>query len=134
MTTITINRPLELNMELVEIDEHVPSFRMSIAVLIKHPTGVVTYQANDIWFENRKWDSFINQLKSSHNQVKISLCDISDFFELTIRQHQNQLFFEIKVEEPETGSGSIRIFYSREIDLDILAQVKERFLDFYSWW
>jgi len=134
MSSIIIERPLQLKMDLIEIEDYFPSFRMKIEILISHPTGSVSYQADDIWFSCTEWDIFINNMKSLQMPNDYSLLNMSQLFELKFKFEQMDIFFAVNVEEPDIEVGSVKINYLNKIDLDVFSQIKSKFYNFSTWW
>ncbi len=72
-------------MEVLEKDSYLPSFKIHMCCTIKHPTGSIVYDANDIWFDCTQWDKFIDQLSQlNEQQGSATLSNLSDYITICI--------------------------------------------------
>jgi hypothetical protein len=135
MEQISIEKPVEVSISVTEKDDYLPSFKTTIKCRINHPTGILIYEADDIWFQCSVWDKFIERL-STVNEVNglATLANMSEHFIISIGSKDKQLYFEIKCKEVISNTGTINIDYSTKIDLDSLDSIKRAFNELDKWW
>jgi len=123
-------------MDVVEIDEHLPSIKMTVELNIEHPTGKIFYQANDIWFDCSEWDDFTLALKqlSGSNNSKACLENLSDNFKIVFAKDNNIIKLDFTVLENNSGEGIASIKFSSTIGDDLFIPIKNQFVEFEKWW
>lgn len=136
MSSISIKKPIALNMDVVEIDEHLPSIKMTVELNIEHPTGKIFYQANDIWFDCGEWDDFALALKQlfKSNNSSASLENLSDNLKIIFTKDNNIIRLDFTVQENNSSGGIASIKFSSTIDDDLFAPIKNQFVEFEGWW
>jgi len=135
MAEIVTDKPIVLRMEIAEVDDYLPSMKMFTEVQIKHHTGLFKYQADDIWFECSKWDTFSTGLLDLETLEILRLEDMSEQFEISITKKSiNKFLFNCCCSEPELGQGLASLNFSIIIDSDGLSQLVNAFRDFPKWW
>lgn len=136
MSSIEISRPIKISMEVVEIDNYLPSIKMAVGIELTHPTGTFSYNANDLWFECSSWDNFTLSLKSmtSGSNCIASLKSMSDAFSIVISFKNRGMIFSLESEEVNIGGGKTILSYQSEIDDDLLGFIRTQFADFEKWW
>lgn len=138
MSEISIKRPISIEIDTIETDSYLPSFKVNIKLIIKHPTGLFSYQANDIWLECSMWDNFILDLNTFNNKpnFSIKLLDISEYFNLAFtKDKSDEILFKININEPFSGeNGEGYIGYQGKLDSNIMDIIKKDFEAFNKWW
>ncbi|AFZ23903.1 hypothetical protein Cylst_1625 [Cylindrospermum stagnale PCC 7417] len=136
MPDINISQPISITMEVVEVDDYLPSLRMLVKCHIEHPTGFFTYQATDIWFDCSQWDEFVRILSQLEAKIEVEaiLVDMSECLELKISNVHNQLHFNFSCKELNVGEGLTKINFSCQIDFEILSLIKREYSEFPKWW
>ena len=136
MADISFEKPIAISMDVTETDDYLPSIKMFLKCHIIHPTGFLTYQADDIWFTCSKWDEFLKKLLIMKNDEKVeaSLVDMNEYFEIGISKSQDETFFTLRCQEPNIGEGSITMNFNSQIDIDVLAIIRREFDKFPKWW
>jgi hypothetical protein len=138
MSEIEIRRPISIEIDTIETDSYLPSFKVDIKLEIKHPTGHFSYQANDIWFECSEWDKFtveINTLNSKTN-ISLKLSDVSEYFNIIfIKDRLDETLFKVSINEPFSGvNGEGFMGYQSKIDSNIIDIINSSFQNFNRWW
>jgi hypothetical protein len=136
MPHISISQPISITMEVVEVDDYLPSLKMLVKCHIEHPTVFFTYQATDIWFDCSQWDEFVQSLSQLEAKIEIeaTLVDMSECLESKISNVQNQLQFNFSCKELNVGEVITKINISCQIDFEILSLIKREYRDFPKWW
>ncbi len=138
MSEISILRPISIEMEIIETDSYLPSFKTNIVLRIKHPTGLFLYQADDIWFDCSLWDKFILEISNVNYKTDISvkLSDISEYFNIEfVKETLNEVLFKVTIHEPFSGeNGEGYISYQSKLDIDTMNIIKNNFESFDKWW
>ena len=132
MSLINIKIPVSLKMEIVEIDNRLPSFKMEVELNVHHPTGKISYYADDIWFDCLAWDDFISNLQIN-KRTTVKLENMSNNFRIEVSGESGK--FALFCEEMNIGNGGISsVLFSAPIDDDGIAHIKGQFLSFEKWW
>lgn len=138
MSEIEIRIPISIEIDTIETDSYLPSFKVNVKLEIKHPTGYFSYQANDIWFECSEWDKFIVGINTlnSKNSITLKLSDVSEYFNVTfIRDNSGETLFKVSINEPFSGvNGEGFISYQSKIDRNTIDIISNSFQDFNRWW
>ena len=136
MQLISIQRPLSIDMEMVDTDTRLPSIKMAVKMEVVHPTGTIIYSANDIWFECSVWDEFVSNILnvSSGGRRDASLKNMSDFFVLNIGIDEGIKRLNFTSREVNAGEGVVSLNFESILDDDMLAAIIEQFTTFEKWW
>lgn len=138
MSEIIIKRPVCIEIETIETDSYLPSFKANIKLEIKHPTGNFSYIANDIWFDCNSWDKFIIDINTFGNKTNFNfkLADISECFNIFfILNNSSEILFKISINEPFSGeNGEGHISYQSKIDIETMSIIKKDFENLNKWW
>ncbi|SFL23562.1 hypothetical protein SAMN04488518_12517 [Pseudovibrio ascidiaceicola] len=117
---LEIQRPVYLGMSIEEIEmERVPSIRMATSIKAHHPTGVLDYTVNDLWFECSEWEKFIRNVRklySLEEAEEASLSSMSEEFNLLVRVSENKRVADFMVSLNERGLISVKIETSVALD------------------
>ncbi len=135
MSEINIHKPLRLVIDLIEVDEYLPSFKCKVDIVIDHPTGFFRYNANDLWIECSNWDIFNEGLINLISTEKFSIQDMSEQFIISIEPNGSSGYlFELTCGEPDIGQGISFLRFKKTVDSDELSQLMNSFRDFPKWW
>src|SRR6202000_2279313 len=104
---IEIKQPVEIKMQLIETDDRLPSMKFKVDVFIKHPTGIASYTASDIWIDCAQWDKFVTDLSKLHisSHETALLKSLSEYFCIKVNASNEKILFELFCKEPDTGIG-----------------------------
>ena len=126
---ITIDQPLDMRMEVLEVDEHVPAIKMDIVLNIIQSQHEIRYRGA-VWFQGQNWSDFISKLEQADGEA--SLMDMSDIFSLKIIHGigSGSLVWKFRKEAVDASVGEAGFSYA-SININPLVQ---GFLSFYRWW
>lgn len=126
---------------MVDLEENrLPSFKMVANIEIPHPTGILKYIVEDLWFECDVWDNFIKDIRRKNTYEinrSATLQDMSNNFLLSIshqEKHIGRIALFLALTEPNTGMGEINIQYKKNIHIDEAHQIIREFLSAQKWW
>ena len=88
---ISFERPYGFKLDVIEIDEHTPSFKVEISIQIAQFIHRCSY-GGKLWIECSEWDRFINSLKDDRTGVS-TLKSISNDFFLSITKDVSPIIF-----------------------------------------
>lgn len=133
-TAITIFRPLELRIELDELDDI--SFLAEVTFQRNEP-GSTVGGSTSIWFGKSEWLAFIRSLRSfyfDHSPCSATLSDISKDFVLHVERRTGGFFFSLEFQSYSTGSDlELKFKYSETVDDDVFGAFRSAFEDFPLW-
>ncbi|QDD66907.1 hypothetical protein EJD96_23450 [Herbaspirillum seropedicae] len=126
---IIIDQPLDMRMEVLEVDEHVPAIKMDIVLNIIQFQHEIRYRGA-VWFQGQNWSDFISKLEQADGEA--SLTDMSDIFSLKIIHGigSGSLVWKFRKEAVDASVGEAGFSYA-SININPLVQ---GFLSFYRWW
>ena len=130
---INILQPIELHLEVIEIDDYVLSMRVNLRIIVPLFQHVHRYEGA-FWIECAMWDKFTDALHASPLQEAV-LKDISGYFSLTLRRtEEGVLFIWESAKTDISGYRQMNATFSSKIDDDILGKIRNEFLSFPNWW
>ncbi len=125
---IEISSPINITLDVVELDEHVPSLNFSITIRVKK----FNYNSeinSQLWIEYQCFDEFIDSMRRSDTAV---LKDMNGFFELRVNSVQGWLEWSCTREDLE---GNITLAQGKEKLTDQSKRaLYEAFNDYPKWW
>ena len=125
---IEIDRPINIKLDVLEFDEHIPSMKFNVTICVKK-FGYSSDVNSQIWIECQCFDAFIDSLRG--NDIAI-FKDINGFFELLLNPAQGWL--EWRCEKEDLG-GYITSAKGREKLSDETKQAFYAvFNDYPKWW
>lgn len=125
---IEINHPININLDAVELDEHIPSVKFSITIQVKK----FNYSAevnSQLWIECQIFDEFIDSMRRGDTAV---LKDMNDFFELRVNTAQNWLEWSCAREDLEGNVISVQ--GKEKLTEQSKRTLYEAFNDYPKWW
>ena len=133
-TTIIIFRPLELRIELVELDDI--SFQAEVTFQ-KNEYGSSVGGGTSIWFGKSEWLTFIRSLRSFYldqSSCSATLSDFSKEFILHVERQNKGFFFSLEFQPCISGSDlELKFKYSETVDDDAFGAFRSAFEDFPLW-
>lgn len=130
---INLERPLSLKLEVVEIDDHVPSMRVEVEIVVKQFQHALQYEGA-FWIACEDWDRFKETLGSLERGEAV-LQDMNGYFMLGIHQDSSGLSLSWNFTKVDLGGGrKTEVAFSSNIDDDMLGKIKDEFSEFPSWW
>lgn len=125
---IEISNPVNITLDVVELDEHVPSLKFSITVRVKK-FGYSSEVNTQLWIECQSFDCFIDSMRRSETAV---LEDMNNFFELSVDPVQGWLKWSCTKEDLE---GNIASAQGKEKLTDqSIGVLYEAFNSYPKWW
>lgn len=130
---IEFEQPLGLSLEVIETDEHVPSMRVNVQIVVAQFQNISKYEGT-FWIECATWDSFVKSLHGPFEEAAV-LQDISECFEIALQKMDGHLTFKWEfAKEDMGGNRQLKIAFTSTIDDDVLSRIKNEFLEFPAWW
>ncbi|MGQ8775936.1 hypothetical protein ACUTQ5_16295 [Serratia sp. NA_112.1] len=125
---IEISCPISITLDVIELDEHIPSMKFNVSILVKK-FGYSTEVNSQLWVECQCFDEFINSIRQDNTAV---LKDINGFFELLLNPAQGWLEWSCAKEDLD---GYITLAKGREKLTDESKYALYRaFNDYPKWW
>jgi len=125
----------------------------SVLLRVKHPTGSMSFEADDVWIDNADFDGFVRQLDELHSGSgeRAELRDLSGQsfeqdggayfvlrFELSkgcvFEPTQDVVACSLMVREPYTGEGNADLRIRTLLSKDRIPLIARAFQSFPKWW
>ena len=130
---VQFETPFGFKLEVLEADDHVPSLRASVRIVIEQFQHKCQYEGA-FWIECAVWDRFLQALHQP-NKESTSLHDMSENFLLSIRQTEQGLSLEWRFVKTDAGGKcQMTANFIAFIDEDALASIRRVFEEFPAWW
>ncbi len=131
---INIDKPYQLEIKLVEIEDHLPSFKVLLSINSNHLKGKIVYETS-VWFKCDKWDDFENQLSliKDHKVDEAVLNDLSNDVELKIYRKSHSLFFNVVIKS-FLDDGTAFLNMTSTINDDTFGHFYEKIIGVEKWW
>lgn len=133
MADITIHKPLQLEFSVLDAEDTLPSFEVSITMIIPNFSGTLNYNANSLWFECSKWDAFIKDISLS-DTTTATLESMCESFKIKIAKEQGKYSFSISCKMHTLSKGTFNFNTTYELNNDERLQILESFEQFPKWW
>lgn len=125
---IEISSPINITLDVVELDEHVPSLKFSIKIQVKK-FSYSSEVSSQLWIECQCFDSFIESMRMGDIAI---LKDMNSFFELRVNPVQGWLEWSCAKEDLE---GNITSTQGKEKMTDESKHaLYEAFNNYPKWW
>ena len=125
---IEITNPINLTLDVVELDEHIPSMKFNLTVQVKKISYISMVNAQ-LWIECKCIDEFINNIQDGNTAL---LNDMNGCFELLLNPSQNMLEWSCTKEDLE---GYITVSKGREkLTDEAKSAIYIAFNDYPKWW
>lgn len=130
---IRFENPLSFDLEVIEIDNKIPSMRVSVSASIDQFQHTLEYKGT-FWIECTKWSNFKNSLRDSLSTISV-LDDMSEQFSIKIERNNNIISFYLEfVKKDICKEKTVKLNFSADIDDDVFGKIRDEFLDFPEWW
>ena len=129
---INFEHPYGFKLDVIEIDERTPSFKVEISIQIAQFIHRCSY-GGKLWIECSEWDRFINSLKDDRTGVS-TLKSISNDFFLSITKDVSPIIFAWRFFRVDVLKNSTFMEHKSNIDEDTYSLLKSKFLEFPVWW
>ncbi|MFK8009092.1 MAG: hypothetical protein AB8H03_22215 [Saprospiraceae bacterium] len=133
MSDITIKHPLKLNLSVIDAEDVLPSFEMSMTITIPHLSGNLEYRADSLWFECSKWDAFIKDTSLSDTTTS-TLESMCESFKIKLTKKQEKYSFSISCKIKTLSKGTFNFEVTYELNRDVFLQISKKFEQFPVWW
>lgn len=130
---VQFESPFHFQLEVLETDDHVPSLRVSVRIVIEQFHHKYQYDGA-FWIECAVWDSFLGALRQPPKEAA-SLHDMSENFSLSVQQAEQGFTLEWRFTKTDAGGKrQMAANFIAAIDEDALARVRRAFEAFPAWW
>ncbi|WP_133681794.1 hypothetical protein [Paludibacterium purpuratum] len=132
---IQFNEPFEFQLDVVEVDDHVPSLRAHVHINMGIGKSKLIYD-DFIWIECEVWDRFLKALRSPPIDP-VSLYDMDEHCALSIHRSEQGVVLTWNLLDPYgfcICQQSMTALFTAVITEDAHAKIREAFEDFPSWW
>jgi hypothetical protein len=129
---INIEKPLRLCLDVVEVDEHVPSIRMQVMVEVQQFEHRLEYRGN-VWFDCSVWNRFLTGLNNI-DERGTELIDMAGHFTLWLGAESGRTTILWRMKKKDTTGAIATADFRASIDEDAFAHVKSQFMQFERWW
>jgi hypothetical protein len=138
MPDLQITAPFSLLMDLKEVDDHLPSFQVSITLDISPFGDKLLYQSASTWFKCSDWDIFLSGISSFKvrevNMSPLVLTDLRESLKLVFSLKQDKVHMSISVNKEFANSSSLQLSSGWYLDLDEFELIKSKFNQFPKYW
>lgn len=125
---IEIKKPINIMLDVVELDDHIPSIKFNVMINIKK-FGYNSEVNTQLWIECECIDEFINHIRDGKTAL---LKDMNGCFELLLNPSQGWLEWSCAKEDLE---GYVTVSKGREkLTDESLSAVYTAFNDYPKWW
>lgn len=118
-------------MDVIEVDEHMPSMSLSLSVQFTRMTSSYTYEESNIWFTCDMWDSFTDNIHRITKGQSITLVDMSE--KLTIRVSKCDENYDLRILSIKDNKN-LSLQTSSALSEDEFNQLTTNFSKFPKWW
>ena len=130
---IEFEQPIGLLLEVIETDEHVPSMRVNVRIVVAQFQHTSKYEGT-FWIECPTWDNFVKSLHGPFEDA-VALRDISGCFVIALQKIDGHLTFTWGFAKADVGGNrQMKITFTSAIDDDVLSRIRNEFLEFPAWW
>ncbi|MGE8451924.1 MAG: hypothetical protein ACN6OP_15135 [Pseudomonadales bacterium] len=130
---IEIKRPLEFLLEVLETDDHVPSMRVQIRIVVAQFLQTYRYDGS-CWIECKTWDSFVQSLLVPTVEGA-TLHSMSEEFKLRVLQSKGRPIINLELAKSDVGSSrQMKLAFEAAIDDDAFSKIRDEFVNFPIWW
>lgn len=126
MSEIKIYNPVNLEIAIIEIDEHIPSFKIEIRILLSELKGESNLMIT-CWISTASWDKFLGNLYEG----LVDFDGVKRF--LLIQENSDGYIFEVNTSFNATTKevhSLLRFTITEEEKIILL----NKFKDFPKWW
>jgi hypothetical protein len=125
---IEVSNPINVIMDVVDFDDHLPSVQFQVSIKVKR----FTYElctSSCLWFECKVFDDFVQEMQKNECAV---LRDIDENFEIIIDPKNDILKWLMKKEDLD---GNISLYQGIEnLMPDIRPLIYSIFSSYPKWW
>lgn len=96
---IAIESPVRISMNVIEFDEHVPSMRLALSIVVKKFSGTFSVDAV-CWMECSEFDAFMASIRSGENA---KIVDMNREFSILIDVENVRFLWSLSKKDIEGG-------------------------------
>ncbi|MDO2949114.1 hypothetical protein [Aeromonas simiae] len=125
---IEISNPINIKFELIEVDDHLPSMKFNVSIIVKK----FSYSSevhSKVWIECHTFDDFMSGLGQGGVAC---LKDINNSFELILNPIVKSL--EWSCIKEDCNGGMVSLKGCERLDDDSKASIYKAFNDYPKWW
>uniref|UniRef100_UPI0039EF4915 hypothetical protein n=1 Tax=Bordetella sputigena TaxID=1416810 RepID=UPI0039EF4915 len=128
---IQIQKPIRFGMELLEIDQQIPSMRLHISIEIQQFNGNLLY-GRSVWIDCAAWDAFVAGL-GDESLRGATLTDMSGRFTFRLATEGRNVRALWQFVNDEVSGSIVRLSADSPIDDDTLAHITNGFMGLARW-
>lgn len=130
---IEFEQPLSLALEVIETDQHIPSMRVNVKVVVAQFQNISKYEGT-FWIECMIWDGFVKSLHGPFEEA-VALRDINGCFLISLQKIDKHLNFVWEFAKTDVrGDRQMKIAFTSAIDDEVLSRIRSEFLECPVWW
>jgi hypothetical protein len=132
---IQFNEPFEFQLDVVEVDDHVPSLRANVHINMEIGKSKLAYD-DCIWLECEVWDRFLKALRTPSIDP-VALHDMDEQFALSIHRSEEGVILTWSLSDPNGFCiclQSMTALFTSVISEEAHRKIREVFEDFPAWW
>tara|TARA_Y100000588_G_scaffold180051_1_gene193864 strand:+ start:322 stop:723 length:402 start_codon:yes stop_codon:yes gene_type:complete len=129
---IEFPNPFGFGVDIVDVDDHLPSLGCNIKLQLELPRGVFSYSASDVWFEYSVYDQFVADLKLllTGEVVEAEFYDIDR--EILYSFTKQKISISVQRIHSEKGTGYME--FKQDNDPELIQQHISHLEKFAKWW
>ena len=129
---IEIRNPFGLGLEIIDIEDRLPSFECRVTLWVEFYGNVFQYSSSGTWFECSVYDDFLSRLRKIRvgEDIKAELYDMSCEIMYVVTQEN----FSVSVHRISSDKGSGYMEFTHQFDSDLVAQHIQYLEMFPKWW
>lgn len=136
MMDISFLSPIEFSLNVIDIDDHVPSLCMLLNY--SYSNDDISINGRDkFWFLKSDWLSFVSPIRNTavKDITSAQLVDMERNFRLSIYRRHEIIFFQLRhhYRNYYTDKLSSLNIFRVPIDFDLFSHITQPFLDFPIW-
>ncbi|CAM2154078.1 conserved protein of unknown function [Pararobbsia alpina] len=129
---VEINNPLQLCIEVVKLDERMPSMRVQVAMESVQFGHTLRYQGY-MWLDCATWDTFVLDLRRL-DEGGAELKDMGRHFTLQIKMTSEKPTLVWRFENKAVAGDAASAEFRAHLDEDELGSIRDQFAQFERWW
>ncbi|MBE4948004.1 hypothetical protein [Chryseobacterium culicis] len=130
MAEIEIKAPFSLSVNVIEIDDYLPSFKLKMI----HKKEGKNYNFNNeikFWIECHKWDVFLEQIKEGKY---IELIDMDNIIRFNFQLINGTFIVRINSSINSIEINNVISIYEYKVEEELFKQIINKFKEFPKWW
>lgn len=131
MAEIEIKKPFNLNVNIIEIDDYLPSFKVKII----HKSEGNNFKFNNeiiFWIECKQWDVFLSQLNKKEKDIE--LIDMNNVIRFKIQSTDDDYLITVNNSISTMEINNVVNIYEYKVEEELFEQITNNFKEFPKWW